>query len=99
MKLNLSPAQIEALMLESATFRQMVISMVSDNSIEFFRREIRRLFPYFMSSEKIPAIKWLRTETQNKTELLKLFNDAGYECYTNESTLGLAAAKKFVESC
>ena len=96
MNISFTREELLDLLHESPTFRGIYLNLTIDTLTEW-REKIKSLFPNFPSGEKIPAIKWLRTETQKKTELLSVFNRAGYE--DTGGQLGLAAAKKFVESC
>lgn len=105
MKFTLTNAQVENLMIESSTFRHIMIEKYSGNTLENIRGKIRNQFLNFSSNQKVAAIKWLREETAGKDEL-KEFERAGYEVrhpdfsiYNQKATLGLAAAKRFVEEC
>mgnify|MGYP003404628083 CR=1 FL=1 len=104
MKINFTTAEIHSLLQESFLFREKVLSLLNVYSLEYYREQIRAKFPLFASTEKISAIKWLREETKNKTEN---FESEGFDSHevhdysnnTKNQFLGLAAAKKFVESC
>jgi len=105
MKINFSTAELHAIMQESATFREKIISLVGRDVLTDYRATIRAKFPFFNGSDKIPAIKWLREELRGKKDELREFNGLCREVYGKEedwntnTTLGLAAAKRFVESC
>ena len=105
MKIELSLAQIDSLLVESSTFRAIFIKMAAKNTLDYFREEIRQRFPRFQGDEKIAAIKWLREAVRGKIDTLREFDALNYEVYGNRGqwcendTLGLAASKRFVESC
>ncbi len=96
MNISFTHEQLLNLLHESPTFRGIYLKL-TNNSFNEWREKIKSKFPSYLAGEKIPAIKWIRDELKGKTELLKTFDEAGYECYQN--CLGLAAAKRFVESC
>ncbi len=96
MNITFNSAELLQLLHESPTFRKIYLGLTCDPLTEW-REKIKLLFPNSENREKIPAIKWLRNETKGKTELLKSFHRAGYE--DTGVQLGLAASKKFVESC
>ena len=106
MKIQFTPAELNAIMQESDFFRQKMISLcMKKNTLDYYRDQIRDQFPHFQGSEKIPAIKWLRQDVRGKVAILREFDAVNYEVYGNRNawcendTLGLAAAKRFVESC
>lgn len=104
MKITFTTAEIHALLQESNLFREKVLSLLDVYSLDYYRKEIRARFPLFASTQKIAAIKWLRDETKNKTENFesKGFDSHEVHDYSNNTKnqfLGLAAAKRFVESC
>lgn len=105
MNITFTTAELHEIMRESYSFREKMISLLEKDILAEYRAIIRKKFPLFASSEKIPAIKWIREELRGKKDELKEFSALNYEVYGNRSawendaTLGLAAAKKFVESC
>ncbi len=104
MKINFTTAEIHALLQESFLFREKVLSLLNACSTNSYREQIRAKFPLFASTEKVAAIKWLREETKNKTENFESEGFDSHEAHdysnnTKNKFLGLAAAKRFVESC
>jgi hypothetical protein len=104
MKLTFSSFELHAIMQESATFREKILAMAVNDTLEIFRARIRELFPRFMSNQKIPAIKWLRENSRND---ISYFEEAGFEAHDSHDyakniktrILSLSASKHFVESC
>lgn len=100
MNISFTKEQFSAVMFESATARNMMFDLLTNNpplsTLERYKKEIRTRFPIFLHGEKIPAIKWLR-ETVKTTNELCAFEKAGYDIYLERNCLSLAGAKKFVE--
>ena len=104
MKIELPTSIINALLIESNTFRVYVINnfMGKDpvDLVDFYRKDIRNRFPKCDSVEKIPAIKYIRDISGGNPTLLKAFQQHGYEScgYDEFDCLSLASAKRFVDS-
>ena len=106
MNIQFTHAELNAIMMESESFRQKILSICfRKDTLTNYRDAIRDKFPRFQSSEKIDAIKWLREDVRGKKDVLREFDALNFEVYgqrsnwDDNSTLGLAAAKRFVESC
>lgn len=105
MKIEFTTAELHTLLIESHSFREKMIAFFGRDVLANYRHLIRIKFPLFATSEKIPAIKWIREELRGKENDLREFDKLNFEVYgyredwKNNATLGLAAAKKFVESC
>ena len=105
MTLSFTKSQFLAALTESHTMREMVYNSLSGisagNALDYYAEQIRTRFPNVKSSEKIPAIKWLRENLTSPDELYA-FDRAGYDSYApvagSNKILSLAGAKKFVES-
>ena len=93
---SLSTTLLHHLMIESATFRQFMIEKITMEDRAEFVSTVKTLVQKFSPwNEKIPAIKELRTFSQNNMESFRLH----YGPLTVHSTdsLGLADAKRIVE--
>lgn len=109
MKIRFTLAELNLIMEESRAMRQKILSLAMEtkkDTLSDYRESIREKFPRFQSDQKIAAIKWLREDVRGKKEILKEFDLLKYEVYGNHfghwddnSTLGLAASKRFVEGC
>ena len=101
MKIELPPSIIHKMLIESTTFREFVINNFlskpdATNVVEFYRNEIRNLYPYHSTTEKISAIKYIRDISRDNAIVLDAFTKAGYDTFGG--VLGLAAAKRFVDN-
>lgn len=104
MNLSLNKAQFLNLISESYTMREIVYDLLlaqpPNNILKAYAQEICSRYPLANTSEKIPAIKWLRENVKDLNHLYA-FDKMGYEIYhpteTSPALLGLAAAKRFVE--
>lgn len=111
MQYNLTRTQIRLLLDKDDQFRADMTEVLANlpkqqvSILDTLRLEIRTFFPYFNTTEKISAIKHARERASNWKVLSDAFQKAGYDIYTPgygdspKPTLGLAAAKRFVESC
>ena len=105
MQFSFTSTEIESLMLESATFRQKLITALKPPVLDEYRALIRSRFPDFNHTQKFSAVKWLRDTLRDRPTDLREFNTLCSQVYPHETTwklnptLGLAAAKAFVESC
>lgn len=113
MNINLPHHILMKLLIESETFREYVLSNCIHQEpikgIGYYRELVRTHFPDFKEKQKIPAIKWIRELSRDNADMLQLFAGHGYESYNPKSyydpiataahVLGLASAKRFVESC
>ena len=106
MNLSLNKAQFLNLISESCTMREIVYDLLvaqnhsPKNILGAYAQAIRSRYPLANTSEKIPAIKWLRENVKDLNHL-HVFDKMGYDIYrpteTSPAVLGLAAAKRFVE--
>lgn len=106
MNIDLPHHILMKLLIESETFREYVLSNCIHQEpikgIGYYRELVCYRFPD-LENQKIPAIKWIRELSRGNRDMLQLFADHGYEVYdaigTAAHVLGLASAKRFVESC
>ena len=108
---KLTPTQIMILLTHDHGFRQdavRILNQPKESPLDKVKNYMRAEFPQRHTTQKIPAIKFIRTYVQDHQELVEAFRAFNYEVYgapgynhniaQGPQTLGLAAAKKFVES-
>lgn len=108
---KLTPTQIMILLTHDHDFRQMAVRILNqpkESPLDAVKALIMDQFPRRHGDQKIPAIKFIRQYVQDHQELAEVFSRLGYEVYGSPGynhdngfgpqTLGLAAAKKFIES-
>lgn len=104
-KFNLDGDSFNQMLIESETFRKIVISnfpffiepqIPLADGLDDWRKWIKLGFPEYKKDQKISAILWLLKTLRNDSVLIRKFENAGFE--SNGTSIGLKAAKRFIES-